>query len=450
MLDYAKKHNIFISPDLIFIENGISGRAANKRPEFQRMISMAKSEEPPFSIILVWKFSRFARNQEESIVYKSMLKKQCHVDVISITEPLIEGPFGSLIERIIEWMDEYYSINLSGEVIRGMTEKAMRGGYQSTPPLGYVSPAHGQPFVVVPQEAEIVKYIFEQYVHGRKDVTAIARCLNSRNLRTKRGNLYEKRNITYILTNQFYIGKLIWNGIERDGSHETFISPELFQAANERLKSTFTPKRRRNVSTCAHWASGLLKCSICGASLSYNHAKEPFFNCWKYAKGMHPGSEWITEKVLLQGILEYFEKLLAGENFSFSYHSAAVETQDDDTQIYQKELDKISLRERRIKEAYQAGIDTLEEYKDNKECLAEERQRLLKLIETASDKQDHRNPQKDQQKIMQNIQTVYDILKNDSVDYETKGIFLRSVVEKIVWNRAENSLTFYLYLAQNP
>lgn len=54
-----------------------------------------------------------------------------------MSEPVIDGPFGSLIERIIEWMDEYYSIRLSGEVIRGMTEKALRGGYNAQPPLGY-------------------------------------------------------------------------------------------------------------------------------------------------------------------------------------------------------------------------------------------------------------------------------------------------------------------------
>ena len=49
--------------------------------------------------------------------------KKNNIDVISISEPLIDGPFGTLIERIIEWMDEYYSIRLSGEVMRGMKEK---------------------------------------------------------------------------------------------------------------------------------------------------------------------------------------------------------------------------------------------------------------------------------------------------------------------------------------
>ena len=109
LLEYAKSHNMIVPPEFIYIENGISGRRADKRPRFQQMISAAKSDTHPFDVILLWKFSRFARNQEESIVYKSMLRNKCHVDVVSISEPLIEGPFGGLIERIIEWMDEFYS-----------------------------------------------------------------------------------------------------------------------------------------------------------------------------------------------------------------------------------------------------------------------------------------------------------------------------------------------------
>ena len=108
--DIAHKNGVIISK--IFYDLGVSGRKAEKRPEFQKMIAMAKSSDHPVDAILVWKFSRFARNQEESIVYKSLLKKKHNVDVISVSEPLVDGPFGSLIERIIEWMDEYYSVRL--------------------------------------------------------------------------------------------------------------------------------------------------------------------------------------------------------------------------------------------------------------------------------------------------------------------------------------------------
>ena len=99
--------------------------------------------------------------KRKALYIKSLLKKKHNVDVISVSEPLVDGPFGSLIERIIEWMDEYYSVRLSGEVTRGMKEKAERGGYQARPPLGYKIVTHKEPPVIVPKGvAEIVETDF--------------------------------------------------------------------------------------------------------------------------------------------------------------------------------------------------------------------------------------------------------------------------------------------------
>jgi len=108
--DYASANNMIITQ--VYQDLGISGTKALKRPGFQSMIADCKSKEHPYDAVLVWKFSRFARNQEESIVYKSLLKKE-NVDVVSVSEPLPDGFIGSLVERIFEWMDEYYSIRLS-------------------------------------------------------------------------------------------------------------------------------------------------------------------------------------------------------------------------------------------------------------------------------------------------------------------------------------------------
>ena len=51
---------------------------------------------------------------------------------------------------------------------------------------------------------------------------------------------------------------------------------------------------------------------------------------------------------------------------------------------------------------------------------------------------------------MKKIQTVYDVIKSPDIDYEVKGTFIRSVVEEIVWNRAENTLSFHLYMPGSP
>lgn len=81
-----------------------------------RMIATAKKNPKPFDAILVWKFSRFARNRQDSIVYKSMLRKELGIDVISVSEYIGDDKMSIITEAIIEAMDEYYSVNLAEEV----------------------------------------------------------------------------------------------------------------------------------------------------------------------------------------------------------------------------------------------------------------------------------------------------------------------------------------------
>ena len=117
---YALNHHIELLPAHIYLDEGISGRNTSKRPSFLQMIADAKRKPHPFDLILLWKFSRFARNRQDSIFYKSMLRRECGIDVISITEPLSPDPTSILIEALLEAMDEYYSVNLAQEVRRGM------------------------------------------------------------------------------------------------------------------------------------------------------------------------------------------------------------------------------------------------------------------------------------------------------------------------------------------
>lgn len=439
LLDYAKKNDIIVSKDFIFSES-VSGRHVQKRPEFQRMIATAKQPSHPIDVILVWKFSRFARNQEESIVYKSMLKKD-RVDVVSVSEPLIEGPFGSLIERIIEWMDEYYSIRLSGEVLRGMKEKALQHGYQSTPCLGYDAVGHGKPFVINEAEYAMVSYIMDLYDNQNMDETAIARRCNDLGYRTKRGNPFERRTVDRILENPFYCGTVIWNGVEFEGAHEVRLSRERFEKRQELIASRKRPIKARNVSTCKHWLSGLIKCSICGATLSYtgNNAC-PYFQCWKYAKGFHKTSVALSVKKAEEAVTDYFDQILSGAEFSYIRKSQPKDNNDLEIERLQKELSKLEIREKRIHEAYESEIDTLEEYKANKERLTASRLKLNSQIENLL--HDQEEPEIDTEKVLREIKSVNDILKNPDVEYEEKGLLIRSVVDQIVYDKEEGKMYF--------
>ena len=439
LLDYAKKNDIIVSKDFIFSES-VSGRHVQKRPEFQRMIATAKQPSHPIDVILVWKFSRFARNQEESIVYKSMLKKD-RVDVVSVSEPLIEGPFGSLIERIIEWMDEYYSIRLSGEVLRGMKEKALQHGYQTTPCLGYDAVGHGKPFVINEAEYAMVSYIMDLYDNQNMDETAIARRCNDLGYRTKRGNPFERRTVDRILENPFYCGTVIWNGVEFEGAHEVRLSIERFEKRQELIASRKRPIKARNVSTCKHWLSGLIKCSICGATLSYTGSNAcPYFQCWKYAKGFHKTSVALSVKKAEEAVTDYFDQILSGAEFSYIRKSQPKDNNDLEIERLQKELSKLEIREKRIREAYESEIDTLEEYKNNKDRLTASRLKLNSQIKNLL--HDQEEPEIDTEKVLREIKSVNDILKNPDVEYEEKGLLIRSVVDQIVYDKEEGKMYF--------
>ncbi len=441
---YASQNNITIKE--IFFELGISGRKADKRPEFLRMIKMAKSREHPVDIILVWKFSRFARNQEESIVYKSLLKKQHNVNVISISEPLVEGPFGSLIERIIEWMDEYYSIRLSGEVLRGMTEKSQRGGYQTPPCLGYKAAGNGAPFLIDEDQYKIVDYIFQRYDKENADMTSIARELNALGHHTQRGKAFEQRGIERILKNPFYYGLVEWGGTSFTGDHEVRLTREQFNERLKKMERTCHPKNRRNVSTCSHWLSGLLKCGTCGASLVYNHREHsPGFQCYKYAKGLHPGSMSISERKVISAVYEYFETFLYGIDIKYQYVVPKMNAAELKQHHLNNELVKIYAKEERIRLAYENGIDTLEEYRTNKERLLKMRIQLEHLInELNLSIQNHRNTETD---TLSDIKTIYDLIKNPLVDYTIKGTVMRNLFEDIVYDKKSESLIFHLYIS---
>lgn len=443
LLDYAKKNDIIVSNAFIFAES-VSGRHAQKRPEFQRMIAMAKQPNHPIDVILVWKFSRFARNQEESIVYKSMLKKD-NVEVVSVSEPLVDGPFGTLIERIIEWMDEYYSIRLSGEVLRGMKEKALKHGYQTSPCLGYEAVGRGKPFVINEAEFAIVSFIMNLYDNENLDETAIARRCNELGYRTKRGNLFERRSVDRILENPFYCGTVVWNGVEFEGSHETRLSKERYQKRMKLIASRKRPIKARNVSACKHWLSGLLKCSVCGATLSYtgNNAC-PYFQCWKYAKGFHKTSVALSVKKAEEAVITYFDQLLAGEDFAYVYKGRPTDNTQQIEQL-QRELSRLSTKEARIREAYESGIDSLDEYKANKERLASARLELNASLQNLLQDEESRKP--DKSDVLREIQSINDVLKNPDVDYEEKGTLVRSVVDQIIYDKETGKMSFYIIVS---
>ncbi len=451
ILDYAKRNDYIVPEEFIYTDEGISGRST-KRPAFQQMIGRAKTKPRPFDAILVWKFSRFARNREDSIVYKSMLRKQCGIDVISISEQLSEDKTSILIEALLEAMDEYYSINLAEEVLRGMSEKAHRGGAMGAAAYGYM--IKNGVLVPDPERAPVVKGMFEEYASSGS-VRGIARRLNDSGIHTRSGGSWDNRAVEYVLRNTTYTGTMHWtpggtrmqdysdkiteNTIFSENSHEAIVSNELFETVQKKIeanKKKYAKNAHRDHGIMFS-LKGLARCSSCGATMNMSAAYNGL-QCHKYARGKCKSSHFIKLDKLTEIVMDKIKSDFESGSFDTVVQKSASKTGADETEI-RKRMERANIRLSRIKEAYQAGIDTLEEYKENKNKIQKEIKMIHNELTSFA-------PESDSIKELKKIiGSNLSILQSDSPE-ELKNDILHSFVEKIIFDRKNTSVSVVYYV----
>lgn len=337
--DYAHKRGWEICRE--FIDEAESARTAN-RPAFKEMISLAKSKHKPFDAILVWKLSRFARNREDSIIYKSLLRRR-GISVISINEQIDDTPAGKLLEGIIEVIDEFYSTNLAQDTLRGMKENAGRGYWSGgTAPVGYKiehikdGPVERSKLALDEPFASIVKRIFQLYLNGN-GVKEIARTLNEEGLRTRKGRRWTKNHILYILRNENYTGTLVFNELRKhngklqrkpneeivrvENAHPSIVSKDVFKRAQKIIEKRRPPgcKAPRSL-TSQYLLGGFIYCGKCGSSMQGGPAKSGkfhYYTCYNKLRKGTCDARMVNKEKLEKFVIEKLKsRILTEENLA--------------------------------------------------------------------------------------------------------------------------------------
>lgn len=412
--DYALKRDWIIERE--FIDEAESARTSD-RPSFQQMISEAKQKNAPFEAILVWKLNRFARNREDSIIYKSLLRKR-GVQVISINENFDDGPTGKLLEGIIESIDEFYSANLSQDTIRGMRENLMRGFWNGgCIPYGYendfiqVGKNKKKKLKVIPSEAEVVKKVYRLCCEG-KGLKEIVKTLNTEGIKRRSGKPWLVSNIAYILKNETYTGCLVWNEYRHNprakdpiiripDTHPAIISRETFQRARSLIRGRSREVIHPRALSSDHLLSSVLSCKRCGRSMASCSAKSGrfhYYTCQNYVKR---GSAFCDQKLLNASKIEPFiikllrERVLTRENirnlFLMINEEVATFERDYDGRIVQldRSLEDTLTRRKKLYNGIETGkldlgdvAPRLRELNAEIECLNQEKLELEKQKET--------------------------------------------------------------------
>lgn len=454
--DFSAKNNIMLLPEYIYIDEGISGRSTNKRLAFNAMIKQAKKKPKPFDVILIHKFDRFARNREDSVVFKALLRKECGIKVVSITEHMEDDKFAVILEAMLEAMAEFYSLNLSEEVRKGMAEKASRGGIQQKAPYGYKN--ENNTLTIIPEQADVVKNIYKQFIVERKGLKEIADDLNNMGIRTKNSNRFQSKTIRYILTNPTYKGYVRWNRKNKNGTlkapdkwiierggYKSIIDEALYDKAQiniELLKKTDT-KNARPSYKYKHYLSGLIRCEYCGGMMGFTRTKKEYtyFRCRKAYEGGCDNKKLIRTKKLEEAVLEQIQQdfnkidLIVNDNIT---HNTS-----EDMIIYENQLTLINKKFNQAKQAYLEGVDSLVEYKKNKCIFNNEKVEIAKKISEI-----HFMSTKKERKEFNRykLEHITELMKNTNISIEEKNKVLKSFIKLIKVDTANNSFSIEYFI----
>ncbi len=219
-----------------YIDDGYSGRNTN-RPAYRKMMEdMSK-----WDVLLVMKMDRIHRNSKNFMLMMEELRKKGK-EFVSMTESLdTSTAMGRFVMDIIQRIAQLESEQIGERVYDGMRQKAKQGAGMlgSPPPYGYAY--NNGSLVVVSEEANVVKKMFEMYLHGHS-LKEIEDWLNKSSIKTKKGGSWGKKTVARILSNPIYCGYIEWDDILFKGEHQAIVSIEEF---NEVQKLKWKKAKRK-------------------------------------------------------------------------------------------------------------------------------------------------------------------------------------------------------------
>ena len=439
-------HNPDWKLEEMYVDEGITGTSAKKRPQFMKMIEDANNRK--FDMIITREVSRFARNIVDTLTYTRQLKAK-GVEVFFITDNIRTfDPDGELRLAIMAMLAQDESRKTSVRVKSGQQTSMEKGVYYGNGNiLGY--DRNGREYVVNPEQAKTVRMIFDWYLDGM-GIRSIQFNLESAGRLTAMGKAkWHMATIAKVLKNPFYCGILKYHKqwtpdyLEQKkinnigdmpftivrGTHKALITEEEFNAVQAKIGSRHreqknNPAEKRRVfgerQPSDVWTE-LLECQ-CGHRFNRKvwHRTETGaqygYQCYssirsgtvrtRQNKGlsldgickvpMVPG--WKLQfmaKHLFREYLKDTEKVMALAMSMLSKHIDDPKPADENTDIIEQKQDeqkKLLVRLKNLLEMRSDGEITRDEYLSKKE---ETEKRLAKLQEELAELQPEEEPEED-------------------------------------------------------
>lgn len=430
LLAYAESQGWTVVED--YCDEGFSAKSL-ERPEMQRLI--ADISKKKFDIVLVYRLDRFVRSvvdlhellqlmEQHDVKFKSATEI---FDTTSATGRL----FITLIATLAQWERE----TIAERVHLGMSKKAEQGERNGAPaPFGY-DMVDGK-LVLNEDEAKWVRYIFDRY--ESVGAQTVARELNRKGVRTKRGETWSDFSVRYVLRNPIYAGYVRWNYETWSNGHRKKTGSEIIVPINqddfhpliskEKYDDIQVLLRRRSAkafrSDNFYPFSGVAKCARCGYGMTGSTKPKNGYRYYKCRGRINFGicdMPLISEESIERAFLEALE--LAEAEIGIEPPEQTMTKEE-----IQRQMVRLKQKKERAEELYLEGDITKERYNKIIEEVREEEKKLYEAESLSVS--------------AETVQAVKEMLRNikrewSYFSYETKKKAVHSVFESITIRHVE-------------
>ena len=323
----------------VYADMGISGTDTSKRGEFLRML--ADCEEGKIDIILTKSISRFARNTVD------LLETVRHLKDLGIevrfekehTHSLSED--GELMLTLLASFAQEESRSISENVKWGVRKRFQSGeiGAANKHILGYRYDDELRKYVIIPEEAESVRWMFQMYIDG-VSLREIAGSMNRAGIRTTLGNDFQEASVRQLIFNEVYVGDIrrqkcymadpiTKTKVKNCGELPQYYMADCHEAIIDRetyAKVQAEMERRAGLVNPTYPFTGKIKCGICGQSFTRRKGttKGKEYVSWFCRAKKEVGMTCTSRNYSEQNLMEICAKLMGTDSFDGTAFESSV------------------------------------------------------------------------------------------------------------------------------
>lgn len=357
---FAQANNLKVIE--VYSDSAISGKT-DKRAAFQRMLRDA--EKGKFQVVIAYKSNRIARNIFNAMQYEVRLD-ELGIKTLYCKEEFGDTAAGRFALRTMMNVNQFYSENLSEDIMRAMQDNAENLKINGRIPFGYRKGQDSR-HEIDPDQAEIVREIYRRILAGEAQA-GIAADLNVRGIKTKDGNAWNKNSFRIMLRNDTYIGTYRFADFVKENAIPPIITKEDFALMQNYLGNKKNPqgKHRENGD---YLLTGKLFCGHCGAYMvgesgtSKSGALHHYYACQTRRKKQACKKDTVRRDWLERKVTELTKNIVLQDDVIEWIADSAVKFQqqargESDIGLIEQSLAESRKSQRNIMAAIEAGIFT--------------------------------------------------------------------------------------------